>query len=108
MEAVSEADLTRYTTEISKAGFLRAGLGYFADSFVDEAFFNATIKVTPLPMPILGMGGEASLAPFLQAVYAPLGSDVTLDVVPKAGHWIGKLFFSPSPLKPCVFCVFLG
>ncbi len=33
MEAVSESDLTRYTIEISKPGFLRAGLTYFAEAF---------------------------------------------------------------------------
>lgn len=89
MEAVSETDLTRYTTEISKPGFLRAGLTYFAASFVDEAYFNSTIKVKPLGMPVLGLGGEASLGPFLEGFYRPVGRNVTLDVVPKAGHWIG-------------------
>lgn len=34
IEAVSKSDLTRYTTEISKPGFLRAGLTYFAEAFV--------------------------------------------------------------------------
>lgn len=94
MEAVSESDLTRYTTEISKPGFLRAGLTYFAEAFVDQAFFNATIKVSPLPMPVLGLGGEASFAPVgvLRAGYGPVGKNVEVDVIPKAGHWIGMFF----------------
>lgn len=96
MEAVSEADLARYTTEISKPGFLRAGLTYSAEAFVDEAFFNATIKATPLPMPVLGLAGEASFGPVgvLRAVYGPVGRDVEVDVIPKAGHWIGKVLFT--------------
>ena len=92
MEAVSEADLTRYTTEISKPGFLCAGLTYFAESFVDEAFFNSTIKVNPLGMSVLGLGGEASLGPLLGGFYKLLGRNVMLDVIPKAGHWIGMIY----------------
>ncbi|KAI9730357.1 MAG: hypothetical protein M1834_005867 [Cirrosporium novae-zelandiae] len=89
--AISEDHLNQYTTSISKPGFLRSGLGYFGASFKDEAFFNSTIKQTPLSMPVLALGGEASFSPLslLRSTFADVGTNVTADLIPKAGHWIG-------------------
>ncbi|MCJ1475147.1 hypothetical protein MMC13_003807 [Lambiella insularis] len=91
--AVSQADLTQYADQISKPGFLRSGLSYFAEATVaaDAAFFNMTVGRQPLAQPLLVMGGEASFAPIstLEQYFAPIGSNITYDVIPKAGHWIG-------------------
>ena len=91
--AVSEADLARYTSQISKPGFLRSGLGYFDNAAVaaDAAFFNATIAQSKLSQPVLVLGGEASLAPvsLIQQLWGAIGSDFAGELVPKAGHWIG-------------------
>ncbi|TAQ87317.1 hypothetical protein B7494_g4361 [Chlorociboria aeruginascens] len=95
--AISENDLDIYTSQISKPGFLRSGLNYFSNPTVaqDAAFFNATIGRQPLEMPLLVMGGEASLAPvsLLQSSFGSVGTNVSYDIVPKAGHWIGM--YSP-------------
>ncbi|MCJ1385664.1 hypothetical protein MMC17_008787 [Xylographa soralifera] len=91
--AVSKDDLTSYTDQISKPGFLRSGLTYFEETIVgaDAAFFNSTIGKQPLAQPLLVMGGEASFAPvsLLQQFFNRVGSNISYDVVPKAGHWIG-------------------
>lgn len=88
--------LDRYTREISKAGFLRAGFGYFATATVtqDAAFFNATLGAHPLRQPVLVLGGESSLGPVAKATWGPIGTDVTVDIIPKAGHWIGEFLWS--------------
>lgn len=95
MEAVSQEHLNRYTTSISKPGFLRACFGYFAAATVaaDNAFFNRTLRPDPLAVPMLTLGGEASAAPvsFLQQLWGPVGTNIAYDVVPKAGHWIGQI-----------------
>jgi len=95
MEAISHEHLDRYTTSISKPGFLRACFGYFASATVaaDNRFFNATLRPNPLTQPVLTLGGEASAAPvsFLEQLWGPVGTDVIYDVVPKAGHWIGRM-----------------
>lgn len=64
----------------------------------DEAFFNATTKITPLPMSVLGLGGQASFAPVrvLRAVYGPVGRHVVVDVIPKAGALDWYVFICPT------------
>ncbi|KAJ5382975.1 hypothetical protein N7517_000886 [Penicillium concentricum] len=91
-EAISEDHLTRYATSISKPGFLRSMMNIFSVSTVteDASFFNASSSRNPLPMPVLVLGGEASFAPgsVLQQNFGPVSSDLQVDVIPKAGHWV--------------------
>jgi len=90
--AVSKDHLERYTNEISKPGFLRAGLEYFAAVWEDETYFTrAFAKGRKLEMPMLALGGEASFSPvgLLQQAWQNVSSDLVAEVVPKAGHWIG-------------------
>lgn len=94
VESFSEETVNRYTSSISKPGFLRAMLGPFSSSTVyqDATFFKASLNETPLSVPLLGMGGEASLglkADLLQT-YKPVSSNLETDTIPKAGHWIGE------------------
>ncbi|KAF5007379.1 hypothetical protein FDECE_6310 [Fusarium decemcellulare] len=87
----SEDTVNRYATSISKPGFLRAMLGPFsaATVYADSQFFTAGLK-NKLSLPLLALGGEASLAfkPVLKQLFAPVSDDLQLDVIPKAGHWI--------------------
>ena len=91
-DVISEDYINRYTTTISKVGFLRAMFGYFSVETVtsDAEFFNSTFSQQKLGMPVLALGGEASLAPasVSQQLFDPVASDLQVDVVPKAGHWI--------------------
>lgn len=90
--AISEEHLTRYATTISKPGFLRSMLNVFSVSTVtqDAAFFNASFAARPLSMPVLALGGEASQAPesTLKQSFENVATDLEVDLVPKAGHWI--------------------
>lgn len=90
--AVSNDYIDVVTREISKPGFLRSGLEYFATTLADGVFFNQTIGVNPLQMPMLVLGGEASIAPisYLQSTWGPVGRNVSYGIVPKAGHWLGE------------------
>lgn len=92
--AVSEDDLNRYTSQISKPGFLRSGMMYFGAAFEDEAYFKAAFNNgrDRLPMPFLALGGEASLAqlPTFATVWDQIAQDYTAEAIPKAGHWIGE------------------
>ena len=90
----SEDTVNRYTTSISKPGFLRAMLGPFSTATVyeDAKFFKASLNETKLDVPLLGLGGEASvgLEDVLRSTVDTISSNLELDIVPKAGHWIGK------------------
>lgn len=89
--------LQQYTNSISKPGFLRALMGPFAVATMtaDNAFFNKTLRGKPLDVPVLGLGGEASLAPkaLIEQLWGPTARNLTADVVPKAGHWIGMCIY---------------
>lgn len=93
--AVSEEHLNRYTSQISKPGFLRSGMMYFGAAWEDEAYFKTAFNngTNRLPMPFLALGGEASLAqlPNFATVWGQIAEDYTAEAIPKAGHWIGKL-----------------
>ncbi|KEY66630.1 hypothetical protein S7711_01925 [Stachybotrys chartarum IBT 7711] len=91
-EAFSEDTVNRYTSSISKPGFLRSMLGPFSATTIgaDATFFNETLLQSPLQMPALALGGEASagLAQILESSFSPVAANLEVDVVPKAGHWI--------------------
>ena len=82
--------LETYTRSISKPGFLRAGLSYFGAAFEDEKYFTSRLNASKLEMPLLVMGGEASLAPesVLRSLFADVAGDLTTFIIPKSGHWI--------------------
>lgn len=88
----SEDTVNRYATSISKPGFLRAMLGPFSAATVydDSKFFSSSLNGSRLDVPLLGMGGEASLGweSVLRQTYEPISSNLQVDIIPKAGHWI--------------------
>lgn len=98
--AFSEDTVNRYTSSISKPGFLRAMLGPFSAASItaDAAFFKGTVGKNPLAMPVLAMGGEASfgLESGFKQLFGPVASDLEIDIIPKAGHWIGEFFAAQS------------
>ena len=61
----------------------------------DNAFFNKTLRGKPIDVPVLGLGGEASLSPkaLIEQLWGPTARNLTADVVPKAGHWIGLCIY---------------
>ena len=97
---ISQDLLDRYTREISKAGYLRSGLEYFNTTEKDAIFFNSTLGVKMLENPALVLGGESSLAPlaFMKAAWGSILKNVSYDVVPKAGHWLGTISENPIML----------
>lgn len=93
--AFSEDTVNRYATSITKPGFLRAMLGPFSAAAVaaDASFFKGVFGGDQkLSLPVLALGGEASLGleSVLKQSFEPIASDLELDIVPKAGHWIGE------------------
>lgn len=91
--ALSENRLDKYSTTISKPVFLRSDLEYFAAEYDDAAFFSSTLKASLLIMTVLAMGGEVifGTVSLLKQPWANVATNVSDNVVSKAGHWIGKL-----------------
>ncbi|KAF2735840.1 alpha/beta-hydrolase, partial [Polyplosphaeria fusca] len=90
--SVTEDHLNRYTSEISKPGFLRSGLLYFAAAWDDEKYFTSAFSNGKrLHMPMLALGGEASFSPvaLLDQTWSGVSDNFVAESIPKAGHWIG-------------------
>jgi pimeloyl-ACP methyl ester carboxylesterase len=85
--SIPEADRVAYTEAYSRPGRMAAGFAYF-QSFPQTAVDFAALSKTPLPMPVLTIGGEKAnggvLAKQVKLV-SPGGRSV---VIPGAGHWI--------------------
>ena len=85
----------QYTDSLAKPGFLRAGLELFSNANIkkDHDFFLRTLGRQPLDQRVLVLGGEASFAPpaVIKQAFAPVAAQLSVDLVPKAGHWIGEL-----------------
>jgi hypothetical protein len=66
---------------------------YFAAVWEDEAYFkNAFSDGNRLHMPMLALGGEASIWPFNEPGWSGVYDNFVAEAIPKAGHWIGKCF----------------
>lgn len=60
-DSVSNDLIEIYTRSLSKPGFLRGMLNYFAAAFDDAVYFPSKVNSTgKLQMPVLAMGGECS------------------------------------------------
>ena len=103
--AISDDYLDRITREISKPGYLRSGLEYFNTTEKDAVYFNSTLRVQPLENPALVLGGESSLAPaaWIEAIWGPIFKDFSYDIVPKAGHWLGRIPATPTVVLLCQY-----
>ena len=111
-DVISNDLLDTYTRSISKPGFLRAQMQYFAAAFSDAAYFQSRFGVLgKLRMPVMTLGGEASFAPSAAqiATFTPLVDNLTTAVIPKAGHWIvGRLSRTESRSLSDSGLIFIG
>jgi len=85
--SIPEVDRKAYTAAYAKPGYMRAGWSYFV-SFPQAAKDFAVLSQTKLTMPVLSIGGEKSLGDALGAQMKLVATDVTVVVVPGAGHWL--------------------
>jgi pimeloyl-ACP methyl ester carboxylesterase len=85
--SIPEADRKAYTEAYSKAGRMRAAWAYFA-SWPQLAKDFSQLSQTKLTMPVLSIGGEKSLGNQLAEQMKLVATDVTVVVLPNAGHWI--------------------
>ena len=85
--SVPEEERKAYTEAYSKPGRMRAAWTYFA-SWPQLAKEFGPLSQTKLTMPVLSIGGEKSLGNELGAQMKLVADNVTVVVLPDAGHWI--------------------
>ena len=71
----------------AQPGGMSAGFEYYRAVAQDEKD-NLVFSKTKLPMPVLVMGGEASLGPLAGQLGQAIATNATAVVIPKCGHWI--------------------
>jgi pimeloyl-ACP methyl ester carboxylesterase len=86
---VDPDDLDHYVRALARPGALRAGAQYYAAIFQDGED-NAPLKVRPLAMPVLAVGGASHAGPVLEQFWRPVVSNLQTAVIPSAGHWLAE------------------
>ena len=85
--SVSEADRQLYAKAYARPGGMRAGFEYFKN-FEQDAKDFAALSATPLPMPVLVLGGGKSGGEFLIAQAKLAASNVQGKIISGSGHWL--------------------
>jgi len=85
--AVRGRDFNAYVRAISGPGRLRAGMAWY-DAVWQDLADNRAFAQQKLTVPILALGGEASVGALVEQAFIPVGTDVRGGVVPAAGHWM--------------------
>lgn len=85
--SIPEADRKAYLAAYSRPGRMRAGWAYFV-SFQQAATDFAQLSKTKLTMSVLTIGGEKSLGAPLGEQVKLVATNVTVVVLPNAGHWV--------------------
>ena len=85
--AIDDEAREEYVRCYSAPGGLRGGFEYYR-AYDTDAAHNAEHAETPLEMPVLALGGEASFRSLPINDMETVATDVDGEVVERAGHWI--------------------
>jgi len=85
--AITERDIDEYVRCYSAPGALRAGFEQYR-AMPKTAVAFAELAKRPLTIPVLALGGEASLGDVVLTTARRVAGDVRGGTVPRAGHWV--------------------
>jgi pimeloyl-ACP methyl ester carboxylesterase len=86
-ERITEAERERTSASYAQPGNMHAGFSYF-EAFATDAKRNVAFAKTPLPMPVLAMGGAKSFGTLMPQFASAVATNVATSVIPDAGHWL--------------------
>jgi len=85
--SIPEADRQLYAQTYAQPGGMRAGFEYFRN-FPQDASDFAALGATPLPMPVLVLGGEKANGKFLIEQTKLVATHVQAELIAGSGHWL--------------------
>ena len=85
--AIDEAAIDEYVRCYASEGGLRSGFEYYRALFTNIEQTKEDAR-TKLEVPLLALGGAASLGQVLAQEWPKYAANVQAEVVPQAGHWI--------------------
>lgn len=84
-------ELNAFVTAYTGAENLRGGLEWYR-GFPTDVQDNQRFSQTKLTMPVLALGGDESIGPYVVQLFASLAQNVTggsvNGIVPRSGHWL--------------------
>ena len=83
-----EASRAHYARLYAQPGAMRAGFAQFLAFDQDAADNHVLLARGPLTMPVLAIGGAASLGPVMGAVARGAATHVEDVIIPASGHWL--------------------
>jgi pimeloyl-ACP methyl ester carboxylesterase len=86
-DAISPEQENEYVRAYSQPGAMRAGLSYYR-AFYEDGVQNREAGAVKLKIPVLALGGSASVGKMVGDEMSIVAEQVTGDVVPNSGHWI--------------------
>jgi len=86
-KAIDDEALDEYARLYSTPGRWSAGLAFYRAIFESIAQNRAT-AATPLPMPVLAVGGEGGLGAAMRASFEAAAPNLTGVVIPACGHYV--------------------
>lgn len=85
--AITWADAEEYLRCYCAPGALTRFLAYYRSWLEDAEHNRATLK-TKLQMPVLGVGGAASMGRYLKTSLERAAESVRTEVIERCGHWV--------------------
>lgn len=88
-EAITPAAITEYTRAYSAPGAMSAGFEWYR-AFATNAEQNHANAATKLTMPVLALGGDHGMGPFILPMVEAVAENVQGGSVPNCGHWLAE------------------
>jgi pimeloyl-ACP methyl ester carboxylesterase len=85
--SITPCDLAVFTHDLELPGHLQATIDWFS-TFPQDIRNDAVYQKTKLPMPVLALGGSASLGSTVPKQVRHYATHVTGKVIPDTGHWL--------------------
>jgi pimeloyl-ACP methyl ester carboxylesterase len=86
-DAIPQDHVATYVRAYQQPGALRPGFAYYR-AFYESGLQNQTTAAEKLTIPVLAIGGSASVATMVGDEMKQVATDVTSAVAPESGHWI--------------------
>jgi len=85
--SITQCDLALFTHYLEQPGHLQATIDWFS-TFSQDIKNDATYQKTKLTMPVMAIGGSASLGSSVATQVRNYATNVTGAVIPDTGHWL--------------------
>lgn len=85
--AIPPARVDEYVRAYAEPGGMQAGFNWYR-AFAANAAYNQ--QQPPLTLPVLALGGEHGMGPFMLAMVRQVALDVRGGSIPACGHWLAE------------------